>query len=90
MLTINNLSGGFQAQNEISQVLHDVHLDIGPQETVALVGESGSGKSVLAHSILQLHDREQYQASGEVLFHGKIFLPMVKRKSWPFVATESA
>ncbi len=74
MLTIKNLSGGFQAQKEFSPVLHDVNLDIGPQETVALVGESGSGKSVLAHSILQLHDREQYQASGEILFHGKNLL----------------
>ncbi len=74
MLEIKNLSGGFQAQNDFSQVLHDVHLDIGPQETVALVGESGSGKSVLAHSILQLHDREQYQASGEILFQGRNLL----------------
>lgn len=74
MLIIKNLSGGFHAQNDFNQVLHDVHLDIGPQETVALVGESGSGKSVLAHSILQLHDKEQYQAKGEILFHGKNLL----------------
>jgi microcin C transport system ATP-binding protein len=69
MLRINKLSGGFQAQKEFSPVLHDVDLYIGAQETVALVGESGSGKSVLAHSILQLHDHEQYRASGEILFH---------------------
>ncbi len=74
MLTIKNLSGGFQSKNEVSKVLHNVSLDIGQQETVALVGESGSGKSVLAHSILQLHDQEQYQASGEILFHGKNLL----------------
>ncbi|MEN8258303.1 MAG: ABC transporter ATP-binding protein [Thermodesulfobacteriota bacterium] len=74
MLTITNLSGGFQAQKEYSQILHAVKMDIGPQESVALVGESGSGKSVLAHSILQLHDKEQYRASGEVLFHEKNLL----------------
>ncbi|MDA3786216.1 MAG: ABC transporter ATP-binding protein [Deltaproteobacteria bacterium] len=74
MLTINNLSGGFVAQKVFSQVLHDINLDIRPQETVALVGESGSGKSVLAHSILQLHDKEQYRASGEILFHDQNLL----------------
>lgn len=74
MLTIKNLSGGFQAQKVFSQVLYDVHLDIAPKETVALVGESGSGKSVLAHSILKLHDHEQYRASGEILFHDQNLL----------------
>ncbi len=69
MLKINKLSGGFQSHKDYSQILHDVDFDIKHQETVALVGESGSGKSVLAHSILQLHDKEQYTASGEILFH---------------------
>lgn len=74
LLSIKNLSSGFQSREHYTPVLHDVHLDIKDQETVALVGESGSGKSVLAHSILQLHDREQYQAQGEILFHDRNLL----------------
>ncbi|GLF93046.1 ABC transporter ATP-binding protein [Streptomyces yaizuensis] len=35
-------------------VLHDIHLDVRPGETVGLVGESGSGKSTLARIALGL------------------------------------
>jgi peptide/nickel transport system ATP-binding protein len=36
-------------------VLHDINIDLAPQECLALVGESGSGKTTLARSIAGLH-----------------------------------
>jgi peptide/nickel transport system ATP-binding protein len=47
-------------------VVHDVNLEVAPQECLALVGESGSGKTTLARSIAGLHQ----QRSGEILLRG--------------------
>ncbi|MGF1700122.1 ABC transporter ATP-binding protein [Photobacterium makurazakiensis] len=54
ILTIENLSVGFQSGKSINQVTQDVSLAIHKGETLALVGESGSGKSVTANAILRL------------------------------------
>ncbi|MBU1139488.1 MAG: ATP-binding cassette domain-containing protein, partial [Proteobacteria bacterium] len=43
-----------QSQPEKKQVLFDISLTVGEQQTVAIVGESGSGKSVTALSVLRL------------------------------------
>ena len=47
-------------------VVHDVNLDVAPQECLALVGESGSGKTTLARSIAGLH----HQRTGDILLRG--------------------
>jgi len=47
-------------------VVHDVNLEVSPQECLALVGESGSGKTTLARSIAGLHQ----QRTGEILLRG--------------------
>jgi phospholipid/cholesterol/gamma-HCH transport system ATP-binding protein len=49
------------------QVLSNVHLDVYPQETVALIGESGCGKSVTLKLIVGLLK----PTDGEVLFEGR-------------------
>jgi ATP-binding cassette subfamily B protein len=40
-------------------ILHDLSLEIGAGQTVAVVGGSGSGKSTLARLLLRLHDPQQ-------------------------------
>ncbi len=68
LLEIKNLSVAFDTMEGKVQVVNDVSFSIKPQQTMALVGESGSGKSVTAMSILQLHEKNKINYSGEILF----------------------
>ncbi|MFR0815695.1 MAG: ATP-binding cassette domain-containing protein [Enterococcus casseliflavus] len=45
-----------------------------------MVGESGSGKSQTAMSILQLFQRNQYIAEGQIRFDGKNILALSKKE----------
>ncbi len=71
MLSIKDFNGWFSSAPGPVQVLDDITLAIGNNETVALVGESGSGKSVLAHSILRLLDHEGFSGSGSIRFQNE-------------------
>jgi peptide/nickel transport system ATP-binding protein len=50
-----------------TQVVHDVSLDVGRAEVVALVGESGSGKTTISRCVGGLHK----QWTGDIEFEGK-------------------
>ena len=54
LVSVKNLSVGFQSQNIKSNVVKSISFEIPKGKTVALVGESGSGKTVKALSILKL------------------------------------
>ena len=54
IISIKNLSVGFQSQNNKLNVVNSISFDIPKGKTVALVGESGSGKTVTSLSILKL------------------------------------
>ena len=53
IVSVKNLSVGFQTNNKKKDVVHSVSFDIPKGKTVVLVGESGSGKTVTALSILK-------------------------------------
>ena len=67
IISVKNLSVGFQTNNKKSNVVHSISFDIPKGKTVALVGESGSGKTVTALSILKLLSYPSaYHESGEI------------------------
>ncbi|HMH22053.1 MAG TPA: ABC transporter ATP-binding protein [Puia sp.] len=69
LLSIHNLSIGFQTEAGIAPGVQGVDLQVSRGEIVALVGESGSGKSITALSILQLlPSPPATYLSGEILF----------------------
>ena len=70
IISVKNLSVGFQTNNKKSNVVHSISFDIPKGKTVALVGESGSGKTVTALSILKLLPYPSaYHESGEIIFN---------------------
>lgn len=71
ILTIENLSVGFQSGSAVNQVTQEVSLSIHQGETLALVGESGSGKSVTANAILRLLPKSSTRyLGGHILYDG--------------------
>jgi phospholipid/cholesterol/gamma-HCH transport system ATP-binding protein len=68
MITINNINKSFKDQ----QVLFDVSAQFEKGKVNLIIGQSGSGKSVLAKSMVGLHDVD----SGEILFDGNDFTSM--------------
>ncbi len=68
MIRLRGVSVRFGKQ----EVLSNVHLDIFPNETLALIGESGCGKSVTLKLIVGLLQPNE----GEVLFEGKAVASM--------------
>lgn len=55
-LQVRNLSVNFVGGDRATRAVHEVDLDVGQGEFVALLGESGSGKSVTARAIMGLTD----------------------------------
>lgn len=70
LLEINNLEVGFRFSDDYHNAVDDVSLTLKENEILAVVGESGSGKSTLATAIIGLHDPNNTQIKGEVLYKG--------------------
>ncbi len=75
LLHIDGLSVAFGRKGEArTRVVDEVSFTIARGERYALVGESGSGKSVTALSVLRLHDPDQTEYGGRILFEGRDLL----------------
>ncbi len=70
LLEINNLEVGFRFSDDYHNAVDDVSLTLKQNEILAIVGESGSGKSTLATAIIGLHDPNNTQIKGEILYKG--------------------
>jgi peptide/nickel transport system ATP-binding protein len=69
LLNIENLSVDFIKENEVTNAVNQISLEIERGEIVALVGESGSGKSVTSLSVLQLLPVPPARYSGSIIFY---------------------
>ncbi len=54
LLSIRNLRVAFKHENQWSEAVHGIDLDVFEGKTVGLVGESGSGKSVSSLAVMRL------------------------------------
>lgn len=70
MISVRNVNKTFGKQ----QVLFDVSADFEPGRVNLIIGQSGQGKSVLAKSMVGLHEVD----SGQILFDGRDFTAMDK------------
>ena len=78
VLNVKDLSVSFNTQNGMVDIIKDVSFDIFSGENIAIVGESGSGKSVIALSILRLHDEANtvYTENSSITFEDKNLLSL--------------
>lgn len=71
LLEIKNVSTAFKVEGQYYNALDDVSLEVNENEVLAIVGESGCGKSILATSVMGLHNEKQTKTVGSIKFHGK-------------------
>ena len=69
ILTISDLSIGFQIQDSFVTAVDGVSFAIRQGSTIALVGESGSGKSTIAQAIMGILPKVARISGGEVILH---------------------
>ena len=73
LLTIKNLTVGFQVEEGVLQAVRGVSLGINEGETVAIVGESGAGKSQVFHALMGLQTQNA-KLAGSAKFMGEELL----------------
>jgi peptide/nickel transport system permease protein len=70
VLSVEELSVGYQSQTGIVPIVKDISFSIGAGQTVGLVGESGSGKTTVAFGILGVVGDGVVITGGQVAFDG--------------------
>lgn len=80
LLEIKNLKVAFVNGPKRAQVISELSLVLGPNETLGIVGESGSGKSVTSLAVMRLLPQATAQIEGEILFDGTNLLALSERE----------
>ncbi|MDB5821094.1 MAG: ddpD [Rhizobacter sp.] len=70
LLDVDSLSLVFRTRHGTVKALEDVSLQLHKGEIVGVVGESGSGKSVMAYTVMGLHDAAARIDKGSITFGG--------------------
>ncbi|MFS1663264.1 ABC transporter ATP-binding protein [Streptococcus sp. zg-JUN1979] len=76
LLDIKDLHVGFRIRDNFYDAVDGVSLAIKENEIVAIVGESGCGKSTLATAIMGLHNPNNTQLQGEIIYNNQNLLDL--------------
>lgn len=79
IIEINNLSLGFDIDENFYPAIHSVNFDIQKGKMHAIVGESGCGKTMTVMSILKLLPKNARITNGEILFEDKNLLELKEK-----------
>lgn len=79
IVEINNLSLGFEIDENFYPAIHSVSFDIKKGKMHAIVGESGCGKTMTVMSILRLLPKNAKITNGEILFEDKNLLELKEK-----------
>lgn len=80
LLKVNNLHTYFDTRRGVIKAVNGVTFSLEEGKTLGIVGESGSGKSQTAMSILQLFQKNQRIAEGNIVFDGKEITSFTKKE----------
>ena len=81
LLAVEELSVGFDTEEDLVNVLDRVSFDIEAGETLGLVGESGCGKSVTALAVMGLLPKPAGRIQGgDILFRGDSLLALPRER----------
>ena len=80
LLQVNNLHTYFDTRRGVVKAVNGVTFSLEEGRTLGIVGESGSGKSQTAMSILQLFQKNQRIAEGNIFFDGEEFHRIQRNK----------
>lgn len=82
LLSVRDLCVAFRTQSGLTEVLHEVSLDLYEGETLALVGESGSGKSTTATAVISLLPSGGVITGGSITFRGREMVGLKGREMY--------
>ncbi|WP_261806041.1 ABC transporter ATP-binding protein [Lapidilactobacillus luobeiensis] len=82
ILTVKDLSVGFQVRGKELKAIRNVSLELHDQEIFAIVGESGSGKSVLTKTFTGMLEQNGSITHGTIDYKGKRLSDLKKDKQW--------
>lgn len=80
LLKVNNLHTYFDTRRGVVKAVNGVTFSVEEGKTLGIVGESGSGKSQTAMSILQLFQKNQRIAEGNIVFDGREISSFTKKE----------
>ena len=80
VLTVEQLTTGFETGGRFVPAVIDVSFDLQKGETLCLVGESGSGKSLTAFSIMGLIEKPGRIETGRIVYKGRDLRQLSERE----------
>jgi len=80
LLEVKDINVEYRLREKVVKAVRGINLRINKKEIVGIVGESGCGKTTLAMTFLKLVDSPGKITSGQIIYHGKTDIDVLKLK----------